>query len=103
LAVVSDAREFAVKFFRGFKEKWPGATPLEQDLVAIADETASLYEQVAATLSEMRSMFPFPQGGEPNDKDQALSAIRLLIKVKSVEEKAVLQMERMLERLSKEQ
>lgn len=99
LAVVADAREFAVKFFGGFRQKWPGETSLERDIVALADEAAAHFEQAASALGAMRAMFPFPHGGEPNDPNEADAAIRLLKQTKTAEEQAVSVMERMLDRL----
>lgn len=102
LAIIADAREFAVKFLRGFKQKWMGTTELEQQLLKLADEAADYYQQVAEPLIEMRAMFPFPQSGEPNDPVQAMRAIELLKLAKAAEEKGIDVMERILDLLTKE-
>jgi len=103
LAVIADAREFAVKFFNSFRDKWRGQTALEQQLVALADEAAVYYGKVADALGRMRSMFPFPNGGEPNDPIQANRAIQWIHEAKSEEIKGIEVMERMLKRLYEEQ
>lgn len=99
LAVVTDAREFAVKFFRSFPAKWPGEKPLERDLRALADQAASHYADVASALSQMRLRFPFPHGGEPNAPGEAEVAVPLLRQAKAAEEQGVQVLEQMLERL----
>jgi len=99
LAIIADAREFAVKFLGGFRDKWKEPTALEQRLIALAAEAAMHYGEVANALGRMRSMFPFPHGGEPNDPEQADRAIGLIRTAKAAEIRGIEVLERMLEEL----
>lgn len=99
LAVVADAREFAVKFLRSLPEKWPGETPLERDIRSLAGQATTHYADVAAALGQMRLRFPFPQGGEPNDPGEAEAAVALLREARAAEEKGVQVLEQFLDRI----
>lgn len=96
LAIIADAREYAVKFFQGFRAKWTGQSVLEQRIVTLADEAAVHFRKTAVVLNQMRTMFPFPHGGEPNDAEQADKAIQLIHVAKAAEIQGVEVMESML-------
>jgi hypothetical protein len=59
------------------------------DSSAIAAEAARWYENIAAALGELCSLFPFPTGGSPNDPVQAEIGIQILERVKQEEEAAI--------------
>lgn len=101
--VVCCAREFAVQFFREFPKKWAGHTPLEQEMLSLAEEAAEQYEQVADALRQMELLFPIPQGGEPNDPIYAEQAITLLTAAKAAEEQGVGTLQRMYEAILREE
>ncbi|WP_158606627.1 hypothetical protein [Paenibacillus ginsengarvi] len=103
LAVIADAREFAVRFFDSFREKWTGQSALVRRLLPLAHQAALQYGKVADALGEMRSMFPFPHGGEPNQRDQAERAIDLIRAAQAEEIRGIEVMERMLTLLEEEQ
>lgn len=100
LAVVADARQFAVAFFRGFVARWLQGTLLAEGLAGLADQAAAHYSQVAEALSLMRERFPFPHGGEPNDPLEAEFAIRQLRTALEAEREGVAVMEQMVHILS---
>ncbi|MBP1993765.1 hypothetical protein [Paenibacillus eucommiae] len=96
-AVISDAREFAVQFLRELVIRWNGTNVIERTVRKIAAEAAVHYEKTAAALTEMRSLFPFPQGGHPGDLDVAERAIDLLRKAREAETLGVEELERLLD------
>lgn len=84
--VVCCAREYATRFFQEFPQKWSNDTNIGQVLLKLGEEAAVHYENVANSLREMRDMFPFPQGGDPNNLLQAQKAIALLTEAKAAEQ-----------------
>ena len=95
-AVVADAREFAVRFLRDLAARWDGANVVERTVRARAAEAAEHYATVAEAFAELRSMFPFPQGGNPKDPKTADHAIGLLKRAKEAETKGVEVLEKLL-------
>ncbi|MFC5467486.1 hypothetical protein ACFPPD_02070 [Cohnella suwonensis] len=66
----------------------------------MAEEAAVHYDKVAEAFIEFQQLFPFPQGGEPNDPANAEEAIRLLEQAKVDEASRVAVLERMREELT---
>ncbi|TCZ75242.1 hypothetical protein E0485_17725 [Paenibacillus albiflavus] len=97
IAVVSDAREFAAQFLRELVIKWNGENIVERAVRKFASEAAEHYERTATSLVEMREMFPFPQGGQPNDPATADRAVELLRIAKEAESKGIEALERLLD------
>ncbi|MFD2043545.1 hypothetical protein ACFSTA_04060 [Ornithinibacillus salinisoli] len=95
-AVVSDAREFAVKFLQELMEKWDGENVVERSVRKLAAEASKHYSVVADSLVELRLMFPFPQGGNPQDPEVADRAIRLLRRAQEAESQGIKILERLL-------
>ncbi|MFD1738883.1 hypothetical protein ACFSCX_20425 [Bacillus salitolerans] len=83
--VVSDAREFAVKFLHDLTIKWNGTNVVERGVRKFAADAEKHYEKVAEALVELREMFPFPHGGDPSNELEASKAINLLKKAKAAE------------------
>ncbi|QKG83831.1 sigma-70 family RNA polymerase sigma factor [Kroppenstedtia pulmonis] len=83
-AVYSDARQFATHFLLMWSSTCPErqANPQEQLLLARA---AACYAQVGEALTELRTLFPFPSGGDPADPGKAQAAVKLLEKAKEAE------------------
>lgn len=96
---VSDAREFAAKFLSELSTGWEDVSPKGDQLRALALESSTHYAAVAERLCEMRDMFPFPSGGNPNSEIQANRALELLREAKDAETKGVQLFGRMLELL----
>ncbi|MUK88562.1 hypothetical protein GMD78_09185 [Ornithinibacillus sp. L9] len=96
VAVVSDAREFATKFLQELTLKWDGENVVERSVRELAGEAANHYAEVAKSLVEMRTLFPFPQGGNAQDSGIADQAIRLLRRAQEAEEQGVKLLERLL-------
>lgn len=96
IAVVSDAREYAEQFLRELAIRWNGENVVERTVRSLAAEAATHYGKTAAALIEMREMFPFPQGGQPDDPGTAERAVELLRAAKGAEEQGVKVLERLL-------
>ncbi|WP_026263813.1 hypothetical protein [Paenibacillus terrigena] len=97
IAVVSDAREFAVQFLRELANRWDGENVVERTVRRLASQAAAHYEHTAEALVEMREMFPFPQGGQPDDPTAADRSAELLRIAKEAEEKGIEVLETLLD------
>lgn len=97
IAVVSDAREYAAQFLRELVTQWNGTNIVERAVRKFASEAAEQYERVATSLVKMREMFPFPQGGEPNEPAIADRAIELLRAAKGAEGQGIEVLEKLLD------
>ncbi|MBD3922270.1 hypothetical protein H8B09_26175 [Paenibacillus sp. PR3] len=96
---VWDTRAFAAEFLLELSLNWEGETLQDDRLRMLAKEAAEQYGEIAERLVEMRDMFPFPQGGDPNSNEQAQRALTLLHEAKAAEIAGVALLERMLEAL----
>ncbi|MBP3963918.1 hypothetical protein [Paenibacillus lignilyticus] len=97
---VWDAREFAVKFLEDVVANWPNEKDRDSSqLRQLASEAAAHYRIVADRLGALVSLFPFPQGGEPNQEAVASRSIELLQDAKAAEVQGVRVLEQMLESL----
>jgi|GEM_PF-528027 len=96
---VCDAREFAAEFLRQTAVRWQGKHRDDQTIRHLLEEAASHYDVVAGQLSELRAMFPCPDGGTPNDEEQAAAAIRLLQAAKEAEKQGLGVLKALLEKL----
>lgn len=96
IAVVSDAREFATQYLRELVIRWDGDNVVERTVRKMAAEAAVHYAKTAAALVEMRELFPFPQGGHPDDPATADRAVILLRVAKEAEGLGVEVLERLL-------
>ncbi|WP_091217533.1 hypothetical protein [Paenibacillus sp. BC26] len=98
---VWDAREFAVKFLEDVVANWPNEKDWDSSqLRQLASEAAAHYRIVADRLGALVSLFPFPQGGEPNQEAVASRSIQLLQDAKAAEIQGVRVLEQMLESLA---
>ncbi len=87
--VVSDAREFAVKFLHDLTIKWDGTNIVERGVRKFASDAVKHYTTAAEALVELRELFPFPHGGEPAEKGNKEKAVQLLKKAKEAEEEGL--------------
>jgi hypothetical protein len=87
--VVTDAREFATEFLRRLPDKWGGDSVIEQDIRRLAAEAAVCYAAAAEELGHLSRLFPFPNGGVPNEPEPAAMAIAALERAKRAEERGV--------------
>jgi hypothetical protein len=97
LAVISDAREYAVRFLHELKLKWNGTNVVERNVRKYASEAFLHYKIAAESLIELRNMFPFPQGGNPKDPVVADQAIELLKIARDAELQGVMVLEGFLD------
>ncbi|TMV50084.1 RNA polymerase sigma factor [Paenibacillus mesophilus] len=83
----AEAREHAASFIRGLESKLSDAG--RDEAAKLAAEAALQYERVAASLVELSMLFPFPEGGSPNDPDLRKAAVGLLKQAYAAEERGV--------------
>lgn len=88
-AVVHEARQFAAAFLEELAASWQGTDEADVRIRRLCTGASALYRQLAEPLRELTSMFPFPEGGQPNDKANALAADRILEQAKALELQAV--------------
>lgn len=100
--VVGDARAYAAAFLTRLAEKWRGGSPLQQEVAPNAQAAATCYHEVARHLGDIRTHFPFPQGGTPNDPATARAAIDLLGQARAAEAQGIEHLQAMYHRLSRE-
>lgn len=74
-AVVADARRHAHRFFTEVIWKWEISCELDSEVAGCLHECERIYKEVSGILSELPGMFPFPQGGDPNDPAISKEAI----------------------------
>lgn len=98
---VYDQRLFAAEFLKRIAAEWEGDTAADGKLRSVARQAAAHYEQVADRLAAFVVRFPFPKGGDPNDREQADAATALLAEAKAAEAQGVERLEEMLELLSR--
>lgn len=94
--VISDAREFAVQFLKELERNWTADNIVERTVRKLASEAAIFYQQTADSLIEIRELFPFPEGGNPQDPAISDRAISLLRTAKQGEEEGIKLLERLL-------
>lgn len=99
-SVVYDARKHAYRFLRGLAMDWNGVSTLAKEVRKRAECAAEHYAKVEQSLAALNEMFPFPDGGTPNDPVHAERAITQLNAAKAAEEKGLLELEAMRELLS---
>ncbi|MGF7030284.1 hypothetical protein J2T17_001189 [Paenibacillus mucilaginosus] len=95
-ALVADARYHAAEFLQELQAVWAGDRPVEQTVRRLALDAERHYRRVHEALAGLLPLFPFPQGGSPDDPDTAAQAAALLGEAKSAEEEGVRTLEAML-------
>ncbi|MCZ8519228.1 MULTISPECIES: hypothetical protein [Paenibacillus] len=88
-AVVCDARFHAAAFLGGLADVWTGDSPLHGTVRRLAGEAERHYRRVHRALAGLLPLFPFPQGGTPNDPAVAAEAAGLLREAQSAEAQGV--------------
>lgn len=76
--VVADARIYAHQFFIELQNKWNNQSELDQQVIQLFKECEQIYGMIAQQLANLKELFPFPQGGEPNDPINSERAIQIL-------------------------
>lgn len=100
LAVVGDMRDYAAQFLRQYADTWPVETPNDPQVRVLLGEAALHYSAVARSFKALRTLFPFPSGGDPADPAQADAASRLLLEAKDAETEGLAVLQRMLDLLT---
>ncbi|QDP39473.1 GyrI-like domain-containing protein [Radiobacillus deserti] len=77
-AVVADARKHAHRFFSDLLKRWEVSTDLDCQVANCLKEGERIYRKIAEILADIPRMFPFPQGGEPNNISTSKRAIDIL-------------------------
>jgi hypothetical protein len=99
VAVVCDSRAYAVQFLKELQQKWNGDSPEEQEVSRLAALAADHYQDVFNALVGLPSLYPFPQGGNPNEEANKVHSIHLLQRAREAEEQGVEILEQMLDLL----
>ncbi|CAH1196719.1 RNA polymerase sigma factor [Paenibacillus sp. JJ-223] len=95
LAVLQDARYYAAEYLKTLSEKW-ASEPEYADFSALCLDAEEIYRTMTDRLDGLASLFPFPEGGRPNDEMNANQAMRLLDQVETLERSAIAILENML-------
>ncbi|WP_405154382.1 RNA polymerase sigma factor [Paenibacillus sp. FSL K6-0108] len=99
IAVLWDARCYASKFFEELSLSW-ASLPRYTKLIPFCHQAEELYRIMTDRLNMLKQYFPFPEGGNPNEKVQGDKAISLLMEVEELERAAVVAIETLLERMA---
>lgn len=91
IAVVRDARNHAVRFLKEAAEQLAAAGDIAGNSPDIPDlfrKAAYEYNEMLGHFSVLKHLFPFPQGGHPDDPEASAKAISLLELIKNSEQTA---------------
>ncbi|WP_053375331.1 RNA polymerase sigma factor [Paenibacillus sp. FJAT-27812] len=99
IAVIMDGRKQAAPFLNEMLTSWPEASEEDIQIRELLREAAQQYEQIASNYEALHHMFPFPEGGEPNNDLYASKSIGLLQAIKKQEEAAVKSFRNLLDQL----
>jgi hypothetical protein len=101
LALVCDAREHAAKFLQEMANRWEKEGSWGEVSILAAREAAGHYVDIYEALRTLLPVFPFPQGGTPNDPNISKRAIAVLQTAKEAETSGVEALEQLLAVLPK--
>ncbi|GAA0371291.1 hypothetical protein [Bacillus horti] len=76
--VVADARKFAHQFFNQLAQKWSAESPLDLRIIDLFQQAEQVYSDVATEMAKLQALFPFPQGGNPEDPKSRSKAVEYL-------------------------
>ncbi|KAA8753372.1 RNA polymerase sigma factor [Paenibacillus sp. UASWS1643] len=96
IAVLWDARRYASEFFKELSLKW-ASTACYSSLIPFCLQAEELYRNMSQKLNTLAALFPFPDGGLPNEKLHADQAILILLEVEELERAAVVVIKALLE------
>lgn len=91
--VVGDSRKYAAWFLEEAARSWEAAGQGDEKVKRLLSEAAETYRQIAQAFAELHALFPYPEGGNPNDPKVAPQAIALLEKAKKLETQGAKQLE----------
>ncbi|WP_199614465.1 hypothetical protein [Paenibacillus alkalitolerans] len=94
---VFDQRCFAAQFLKQVALEYEGESSADKQLSSLAGKAAVHYDNVADRLGEFVVRFPFPNGGDPNNPEEAAAAVRILREARAEEEQGVRLLEQMLQ------
>lgn len=99
LAVVADAREHAYQFLFKLHAQWPLKTQFDSEVRHYLNKAMCIYKKVTDCFQPLLKMFPFPQGGEPNEIANSQNAIESLTQAYHFEKEGVTLLEKLFELL----
>jgi hypothetical protein len=91
VAVINDARQYAIHFLRQLPVY--GMMPDISYILEVVHRVIPIYDAIAKLFAELAVLFPYPNGGEPNNPVYANQAIELLKKISELEIKGINQLE----------
>ncbi|APO42905.1 hypothetical protein BS614_01660 [Paenibacillus xylanexedens] len=98
IAVLWDARRYASEFFKELSLKWASIASYSS-LIPFCLQAEELYRNMSQKLNTLAELFPFPDGGLPNEKLHADQAISILLEVEELERAAVVAIKALLEEM----
>ncbi|WP_405171020.1 RNA polymerase sigma factor [Paenibacillus sp. FSL H8-0280] len=98
IAVLWDARRNASEFFKELSLKWASISSYSS-LIPFCLQAEELYRNISQKLNKLAELFPFPDGGLPNEKLHADQAISILLEVEELERAAVVAIKALLEEM----
>ncbi|MET1172215.1 RNA polymerase sigma factor [Paenibacillus amylolyticus] len=98
IAVLWDARRYASEFFKELSLKWASIASYS-NLISFCLQAEELYRNMSQKLNTLAELFPFPDGGLPNEKLHADQAISILLEVEELERAAVVAIKALLEEM----
>lgn len=93
VAVVGDCRKYAAGFLEEAARLLEKTEDAGGNVPLRLNEAAETYRQLAQTFAELHVLFPYPEGGNPNDPKVAPQAIALLERAKKLEIRGAEQLE----------
>ncbi|MEK4363261.1 sigma-70 family RNA polymerase sigma factor [Paenibacillus sp. FSL M8-0212] len=96
IAVLWDARRYASEFFKELSLQW-ASTACYSSLIPFCLQAEELYRNMSQKLNTLAELFPFPEGGLPDEKLHADQAISILLEVEELERAAVVVIKALLE------
>ena len=98
IAVLWDARRYASEFFKELSLKWASIASYS-NLISFCLQAEELYRNMSQKLNTLAELFPFPDGGLPNEKLHADQAISILLEAEELERAAVVAIKALLEEM----
>ncbi|WP_405158144.1 RNA polymerase sigma factor [Paenibacillus sp. FSL H8-0283] len=98
IAVLWDARRYASEFFKELSLKW-ASTACYSNLIPFCLLAEELYRNMSQKLNTLAELFPFPDGGLPNEKLHADQAISILLEVEELERAGIVAIKALLEEM----
>ncbi|BFH62357.1 hypothetical protein PAJ34TS1_29490 [Paenibacillus azoreducens] len=99
IVVIGESRKYAAQFLSELARSWDRSGEADTKAASLLMDASETYRGLGEAFDELHMLFPYPQGGEPNDKDGVTQAVSLLEKAKMLETQGARQLEDILQTL----